>query len=181
MGNNIIRLFLSPVSWFYGMVILLRNRLFDWRILPSESFRVPVISVGNLTVGGTGKTPHIEYLIRLLGNRLRIAVLSRGYGRRGGGFVIAGDKSNSRILGDEPYLIYRKYPEVTVAVDANRRRGIRRLLSLPESIRPEVILLDDAFQHRYVKPSLSILLIDINRPLHLDSLLPAGRLREPAR
>lgn len=172
--------FMIPLSWLYGVVVGLRNLLFDLRVLPSERFGIPVISIGNIIAGGTGKTPHTEFLIRVLSGKYRVAVLSRGYGRRSHGFVIAGECSDCRSLGDEPYQIYRKFPGITVAVDANRRRGIRRLLALPDDRRPEVILLDDAFQHRYVRPSLSILLTDYSRPLHGDCLLPAGRLRENA-
>ena len=172
---------LLPFSWLYGLGVWVRNKLFDWKILPAETFDVPVISIGNLAVGGTGKTPHTEYLIRLLSHRYRVAVLSRGYRRKTRGFVLAGKHADSRSIGDEPYQMYRKFPEITVAVDSNRRRGIRNLLACPEIQRPEVILLDDAFQHRYVKPSLSILLTDSRRPFYEDRLLPAGRLREPAR
>jgi tetraacyldisaccharide 4'-kinase len=163
------------------MAVWLRNGSFDMNILSSEEFDVPVISVGNLTVGGTGKTPHIEYLIRLLKTKYRVAVLSRGYKRKTSGFVLAAKTSSAQTVGDESYQIFRKFSGIIVAVDANRRRGIRRLLALPDAERPEVILLDDAFQHRYVKPSLSILLSDYNRPFFKDRLLPAGRLREPAK
>jgi tetraacyldisaccharide 4'-kinase len=171
---------LLPLSWLYGLGVWVRNKLFDWKILPAETFDVPVISVGNLAAGGTGKTPHTEYLIRLLRKKFRVAVLSRGYKRKTRGFVLAGKDACYRSIGDEPYQIYRKFPEVLVAVDANRRRGIRNLLDSPIVRRPNVIILDDAFQHRYVKPSLAVLLTDSRRPFFEDRLLPAGRLREPA-
>ena len=171
---------LLPFSWLYGLGVGIRNKLFDWKILPVEKFDIPVISIGNLTVGGTGKTPHTEYLIRLLSKKYRVAVLSRGYKRKSSGFVLADEHVDNRSIGDEPYQMHRKFPEILVAVDTDRRRGIRHLLSLWEDEKPEVILLDDAFQHRYVKPSLSILLTDIRRPFYDDYLLPAGRLREPA-
>lgn len=171
---------LLPLSWLYGLGVDLRNKLFDWKILPTEEFSVPVISIGNITVGGTGKTPHTEYLIRLLNSKFKVAVLSRGYKRKTKGFILADKKSSSSNIGDEPYQIFRKFPEIVVAVDSDRRRGIHKLLSLPEENRPEIILLDDAFQHRYVTPSLSILLTDSNRLFYDDKLLPAGRLREPA-
>jgi tetraacyldisaccharide 4'-kinase len=171
---------LLPFSWLYGIGVWVRNKLFDWKILPVETFDIPVISVGNLAVGGTGKTPHTEYLIRLLSRKYRVAVLSRGYKRKTRGFILAGKHADNRSIGDEPYQMYRKFPEIRVAVDSNRRRGIRNLLDFPKIQRPEVILLDDAFQHRYVKPSLSILLTDSRRPFYEDYLLPAGRLREPA-
>lgn len=170
---------LRPLAWLYGCIVRLRNKLFDWHILPSEKFPVPVICIGNLTVGGTGKTPHTEYLAGRLRKERRVAVLSRGYKRRSRGFVLANEVTTAEELGDEPFQIKQKFPDVLVAVDANRRRGIRLLLSLPPEIRPEVILLDDAFQHRYVIPSLSILLTDNARLFTQDYLLPAGRLREP--
>lgn len=139
-----------------------------------------MICVGNLAVGGTGKTPHVEYLIRLLKNKYRVAMLSRGYKRRSKGFVLADEKSHFADLGDEPFQIWCKFPDILVAVDANRQRGIETLLALPEEKRPQVILLDDAFQHRYVTPSLSIVLTEYHRLFYEDTLLPAGRLREPA-
>ena len=176
--NFKINKWLYPLAWIYGLVVTFRNKLFDWGILQGETFPVPVISIGNITVGGTGKTPHTEYLINLLSQKYRVAVLSRGYKRKTKGFVLADENTNSCIIGDEPMQIHRKFPSVIVAVDANRRRGIRNLLNLPENQKPEVILLDDAFQHRYVKPSFSILLTDSARPFYDDYLLPAGRLRE---
>lgn len=172
---------LTPLAWLYGCVVRLRNRLFDWNVLPSEQFPVPVICIGNLAVGGTGKTPHTEYLAGMLQGRRRVAVLSRGYKRRSRGFVLANEVTTAEELGDEPFQIKQKFPDVLVAVDANRRRGIRLLLSLPPEIRPEIILLDDAFQHRYVRPTLSILLTDHARLFTWDRLLPVGRLREPRR
>ncbi len=167
---------LTPISWLYGLVVETRNKLFDWGILPTEEFAIPIISVGNLAVGGTGKTPHVEYLIELLSPHYRIAVLSRGYKRKSRGFVFADENSTVRTLGDEPYQIKKKFPHLIVAVDGNRRRGIKRLQK--EHPELDVILLDDAFQHRYVTPLASIILTDYNRALHLDRLLPAGRLRE---
>jgi len=169
---------LYPVAWIYGLVVSFRNKLFDLGVLPGETFLVPVISIGNITVGGTGKTPHTEYIIDLLCQKYRVAVLSRGYKRKTKDFILADKNSDSSQIGDEPLQIFRKFPNILVAVDANRRRGIRNLLNLPENQKPDVILLDDAFQHRYVKPSLSILLTDINRPFYDDYILPAGRLRE---
>ena len=176
--NFKMKKWLYPLAWIYSLILTFRNKLFDWGVLSSESFPVPVISIGNITVGGTGKTPHTEYLIELLSKKYRVAVLSRGYKRKTQGFVLADENSNSLQIGDEPLQMYRKFPSVLIAVDANRRRGIRNLLHLPGNQKPDVILLDDAFQHRYVKPSLSILLTDSNRPFYDDYLLPAGRLRE---
>lgn len=172
---------LSPLSFLYGIGVRVRNFLFDKGLIQEKTYPIPIISIGNLSVGGTGKTPHTEYLIKLLKDKYRVAVLSRGYKRKSKGFVIATAESNSRDIGDEPFQIKTKFPEVEVAVDSDRRNGIKHLLSLPGSRRPEVILLDDAFQHRYVKPSLSILLTDYKRPFYNDSLLPGGRLREPAK
>ncbi|MDR3218516.1 MAG: tetraacyldisaccharide 4'-kinase [Dysgonamonadaceae bacterium] len=172
--------FLLPLAWLYGLVVWLRNKLFDRNILPVEVFSVPLISIGNIRVGGTGKTPHTEYLIRLLSKKYKIAVLSRGYKRQTSGFIRADENANSRSIGDEPLQMYRKFPGITVAVDSNRRRGIKNLLKLPKDERPDVVLLDDAFQHRYVKPSLSLLLTSSKQPLYDDCLLPVGRLREPA-
>jgi tetraacyldisaccharide 4'-kinase len=168
-----------PLACLYGIAVGLRNLLFDLKLLPVKEFDIPVICVGNLAAGGTGKTPHIEYLIRLLKDKYRIAVLSRGYKRRTCGFRMAGLTDDSRSIGDEPYQIYKKFPDIIVAVDANRCRGVRQLLALPADRRPQIVMLDDGFQHRYIKPSLSILLSDFERPFYKDKLLPAGRLREP--
>ncbi|MBQ7823703.1 MAG: tetraacyldisaccharide 4'-kinase [Bacteroidaceae bacterium] len=170
--------YLWPFSFLYGLGVAIRNRFFDWGILPSEEFNIPIISVGNITVGGTGKTPHIEYLIRLLSPQYRVAVLSRGYKRKSRGFVLANENSTDIELGDEAYQIKRKFPNLIVAVDANRREGIKKLMKLTPQI--DIILLDDAYQHRYVKPGVSILLTDYNRIIYKDKLLPVGRLREPA-
>ena len=172
-----------PVAWplalCYGVGVRLRNICFDLGLLPSVSYPVAVISVGNLSAGGAGKTPLVEYLIRLLSDRYRVAVLSRGYRRKTKGYVLADASSTARDIGDEPSQMKRKYPTITVAVDADRRRGMRRLLSLPEAERPQVVLLDDAFQHRYVRPSLSLLATDSHRLFCHDHLLPVGTLREP--
>ena len=169
---------LLPLSWLYGLGVKFRNMLFEIGILRSESFDVPVISVGNITVGGTGKTPHVEYLIELLKDKAKVAVLSRGYKRRTRGFVIADDNATAKTIGDEPLQMKRKYgDDITVAVDRKRCHGIRQLTSDEDGI--DVILLDDAFQHRYVQPGVNILLVDYHRLIIYDKLLPAGRLREP--
>lgn len=171
-------LLLYPVSRVYAFVMWVRNRMFDHGILKQEEFDVPVISVGNIAVGGTGKTPHVEYLANRLMETHHLAVLSRGYKRSTRGFVLASPQSRPEDIGDESYQIYRKFgPNVTVAVCANRREGIRRLLEIDPKI--DMILLDDAFQHRYVKPSASIVLTEYSRPLYTDEILPYGRLREP--
>lgn len=167
---------LAPLSWIYGAAITLRNKCYDWHIFRSTAFPVPVITVGNLTVGGTGKTPHTELLVELLRDERQPAVLSRGYKRRTKGFHYVETFSTVTAVGDEPLQLKQKFPALTVAVDADRVRGIRRLLAAAEP--PDVIILDDAFQHRRVRPSLSLLLIDYHRPLHRDHLLPWGRLRD---
>ncbi len=158
------------------MVTSLRNELFDLKILSSREFDIPVISIGNITVGGTGKTPHTEYIANLLKSNFKVATLSRGYKRKTRGFYIVEATSKVKQVGDEPLQMKLKYNELTVAVDANRVRGIEKLLALP--LKPQVILLDDAFQHRYVTPGINILLTDYNHLITKDSLLPYGRLRE---
>ncbi len=171
---------LAPLSLLYGIAVGIRNKLFDWKILKSEEFDIPVISVGNLTVGGTGKTPHTEYIIDLLRKRHKVALLSRGYKRKTSGYHLATDSSTSKEIGDEPYQIKKKFPEIYVAVDEDRRRGIHHLCEDGLSKDCEVILLDDAFQHRYVTPGINIVLTDYNRPIYEDALLPTGMLREPS-
>jgi tetraacyldisaccharide 4'-kinase len=150
-------------------------------VLKSSRYGIPVICVGNLAVGGTGKTPLVDYLLQLLSHQYRIAVLSRGYKRKSTGYILANEQSTSVDIGDEACQIKQKYPHVIVAVDSKRCRGMNHLLAMPEDVRPQVVLLDDGFQHRYVKPSLSILITDFNRLYYQDKLLPAGRLREPAK
>ncbi len=171
---------LLPLSWIYGIGIGFRNLLFEMGILKSKSYSIPVISLGNITVGGTGKTPHVEYLIRLLKDKVNVAVLSRGYKRVTSGFVLANELTPMEDIGDEPYQIKRKFPNVTVAVDKNRRHGIEKLIN-DTGKDIDVILLDDAFQHRYVNPGINILLVDYHRLIIYDTLLPAGRLREPVK
>jgi tetraacyldisaccharide 4'-kinase len=168
---------LLPLSWLYGLGVKLRNTMFDIGILKSRAFDVPVISVGNITVGGTGKTPHVEYLIAMMKDRFRVAVLSRGYKRKSKGFVLADADTPMQDIGDEPWQMKHKYPDVTVAVDKSRCHGIDMLLDGDKQL--DAILLDDAFQHRYVKPGINILLVDYHRLIVYDKLLPAGRLREP--
>ncbi len=168
-----------PLSWLYGLGVRLRNQLFELGILKSRSFDVPVISVGNITVGGSGKTPHVEYLINLLKDRMKIAVLSRGYKRKSRGYVLAGKETVMRDIGDEPYQMKNKFRNIHVAVDKDRCHGIERLIGDEETKDTDVILLDDAYQHRYVKPGINILLVDYHRLIIYDKLLPAGRLREP--
>ena len=170
---------LLPLSWIYGSIVRFRNWLFDIGVKKSKSFALPVISVGNITVGGSGKTPHVEYLVRLLQDKVKIAVLSRGYKRKSRGYVLAEEDTEMKEIGDEPFQMHQKFPGIYVAVDAKRVRGIQHLQDDEETKDVEVILLDDAFQHRYVKPGINILLVDYHRLIIYDKILPAGRLREP--
>lgn len=172
-----LRLLAFPLSIVYGIITWLRNKLYDTGIFRSASFGLPVISVGNLSVGGTGKTPHIEYLVRLLKNKYRVATLSRGYGRSSSGFLIADESATASDIGDEPLQFKKKFGnEVIVSVDRKRAHGIKKLQEL--SSKPGVILLDDAFQHRAVAPSLSIVLTDQSNIYLGDHMLPTGSLRE---
>ncbi len=173
---NLLRKILFPFAILYGFITSVRNFLFDKGILKSYSFDIPIIAVGNLSVGGTGKTPQIEYLIRLLSPNYKIATLSRGYKRKSKGFVLADSTCNAEILGDEPFQFYKKFSNIQVAVDADRKNGIEQLLS--QSEKPEIILLDDAFQHRKVKAGFYILLTSYGDLYSDDFMLPTGNLRE---
>ena len=167
-----LRLLLFPFSILYGFVILIRNKLYDWGIFKSTTFDLPVICIGNLVVGGSGKTPLTEYLVRLLdGNK--IAILSRGYGRKTKGFILADDMATVETIGDEPMQYYQKFKNITVAVCEDRVEGINQLKD-----HHDVILLDDAYQHRAVKPGFSILLFEYEKLKHWQFLMPAGNLRE---
>ncbi|MBO0322593.1 tetraacyldisaccharide 4'-kinase [Muricauda sp. CAU 1633] len=166
-----------PFSLVYALVVHLRNLLYNVGIFKSISYKTPTLCVGNLSVGGTGKTPMIEFLIRLLDNH-KVAVLSRGYKRKSEGFLLADENSSVLDLGDEPYQLHQKFPETTVAVDADRRNGITQLES---RVQPEIILLDDAFQHRRVKPNFSILLTAYGQLYVDDWYLPTGNLRDSKR
>ena len=173
-----MRFLLSPVALLFNCVTWIRNQLFEWELLPSKQFPVPIICIGNIAVGGTGKTPFTEYLIALLKDQYRVATLSRGYKRDTKGFVLANICCTASEVGDEACQIKQKYPDITVAVDENRRRGIKYLLALPEEERPSVILLDDAMQHRYVRPSLTIMLTGYQNMYYEYFILPVGNLRE---
>ena len=154
--------------------------MFKWHILKQKEFPVPVVVVGNISAGGTGKTPHTEYVIDLLRYKYHIGMLSRGYKRKTKGFVLATSRSTPLDIGDEPYQIYQKFGrDISVAVCEDRCTGIEELLRLDPRIN--LIVLDDAFQHRYVKPTVSIVLTEFNNPVFFDKLLPLGRLREPAK
>ena len=171
-----LRIILFPLSIFYWIITSLRNFLFNIGIFESYQFDIPIICVGNLNIGGTGKTPQIEYLIRLLSNKYKIATLSRGYKRESTGFILANNNSDARNLGDEPFQFFNKFKNILVAVDADRKNGIENLLSLNN--KPEIILLDDAFQHRKVKCGLYILLTTYSDLFCHDFILPTGNLRE---
>lgn len=170
----ISRVFLFP----YWLVLKIRHALYDSGRIKSVQHPVPVISVGNVTVGGTGKTPMVEYLVDLLQGSCRVAVLSRGYKRKGKGFHLVREDDTAVVAGDEALQIKRKFPHVLVAVDADRNHGVEQLLALPAGQRPQLVLLDDGFQHRRLKPSADIVLVDYKRPIYKDDLLPAGRLRD---
>ncbi len=177
--NKLIsNLLLLPASKLYGMGVGIRNLMFKWRILKQREFDVPVVVVGNLAVGGTGKTPHVEYILDLLKFKYRIGMISRGYKRKTRGFVLATRRSTPLDIGDEPYQIYQKFGrDISVAVCEDRCAGIEELLRIDPKIN--LIVLDDAFQHRYVKPTVSIVLTDFNAPVSSDPPPPTGRLREP--
>ena len=171
-----LRKILKPFSILYGKVVNVRNRMYDKGTLKSTKFNIPIIVVGNLSVGGTGKSPMIEYLIRLLQNDYRVAVLSRGYKRDSKGFKLATSKTTVAEIGDEPMQFFKKFKNIIVAVDAKRVNGIEQLLQLEKP--PEIILLDDAFQHRKVTAGFNILLTPYYNLYADDSMLPTGNLRE---
>lgn len=169
---------LRPLACIYGLGVTLRNFAFKIGLLKERSYPIPVICIGNITVGGTGKTPHVEYVLSKLLPQYRVAVLTRGYGRKSRGQVIAEQDSPVSLIGDEPRQIKLKYPEVIVVVDADRCRAMDYLLALDAEIRPDVVVMDDGLQHRYLKPSYRIMLMDYNRPIDEDHLMPEGNLRE---
>lgn len=174
--NRPARPALLPLSLIFGGIVRLRNYMYDRGVCRISSFDTPSICIGNISVGGTGKTPHTEYLVRLLQKEHKVAVLSRGYKRKTKGFVLSATHSSLHEVGDEALQIAQKFPEITVAVHENRVKGMQQLLKVRPEI--EVVLLDDAFQHRRLKAGLSIVLLDYGRPVHKDYLLPAGNLRE---
>ena len=172
-----LRYLFFPFSIIYGCITFLRNKLYDWNIFKSVKFSIPVINIGNLSVGGTGKTPHTEYLIRLLRGDYQLFTLSRGYGRKEPGFKIADENSSARQIGDEPLAYYRKYGDsIGVAVDANRVMGVIGICR--EKPETNVVLLDDAYQHRAIYAGLNILITTFDRPFYKDFILPVGDLRE---
>ncbi len=171
---QLLRKIAFPFSLIYALVVVIRNFFYDKGFFSSISYKTPTICVGNLSVGGTGKTPMVEYLIRLLKGH-KTAVLSRGYKRKSKGFLLADSKSTVEDLGDEPFQMFRKFPKTTLAVDADRRNGIT---TLEKTIKPDIILLDDAFQHRKVSPNISILLTAFDKLYVDDWYLPTGDLRD---
>ncbi len=173
---NYLKILLYPISLLYGLVMWIRNRLYDAGTLTAVSFDLPTIAVGNLSVGGTGKTPHVEYLIRLLKDHFVVATLSRGYNRRSRGYLLADENSTAAHLGDEPMQFHQKFPDISVSVGEERMLAIPQLLG--EKPDTQVVLLDDAFQHRSIKPGLNILITEYNRPFTRDHVVPFGRLRE---
>ncbi|MGB0177480.1 MAG: tetraacyldisaccharide 4'-kinase, partial [Owenweeksia sp.] len=170
------RRLLWPFSLIYDSITRVRNTAFDQGILPSRSFSVPVIAVGNLSTGGTGKTPMVEFLLRKLETYKR-AVVSRGYGRRTSGLIIATPEHTARDIGDEPLQVFRKFPDIQMVLSEKRVVGLEALQNTPA----EVVILDDAFQHRYVKPGFHVLLTTFQNPFYADLVLPAGNLRESSR
>ena len=175
---NLLKKIAFPISLLYALVVYIRNFLYDVGIFKSKSFKTPIICIGNLSVGGTGKTPMVEFLISHLKKEYKVAILSRGYKRKSNGFVLANANSTVEELGDEPFQVYSKFPEAIVAVDADRRNGIS---ALEKNNEPDVIVLDDAFQHRKVKPSKSILLTAYGDLYTNDWYLPTGNLRDSKR
>ncbi|MGH1434974.1 MAG: tetraacyldisaccharide 4'-kinase [Lewinella sp.] len=174
--RKLVQLLLAPFSLLYGLGVSLRNAFYRAGLLKSMTFSVPVISVGNLSVGGAGKTPHIEYLIRLLRDHIQIATLSRGYSRKTRGFLEVERNNNAERVGDEPLQFKRKYPDIGVYVAEDRAFAIPQIVMKKSDT--QMVLLDDAFQHRSVKPGVNILLTEYSNRFTQDFLLPAGRLRE---
>ena len=173
---SVVRILLYPFALIYGAIVWLRNRMYDAGVFSSIEFSVPVITVGNLSTGGTGKTPHVEYLVRLLQYQYKVATMSRGYKRHTQGFLVADEQTNALRIGDEPMQYHMKYPELVVSVAEERMIAIPALLQRRPDI--DVILLDDAYQHRSVKAGFSILITDYAKPFYKDYILPFGSLRE---
>lgn len=170
------KILLAPFSLLYGIGVSIRDLLYRKGLLKGISFDIPVISVGNLSVGGAGKTPHIEYLVRLLRDYIDVATLSRGYKRKTKGFLVVQSHNTAEMVGDEPLQFKRKFPKLLITVAENRTFAIPEILKISPNI--QTILLDDAFQHRSIQPGLNILLTEFNHPFTRDYLLPSGRLRE---
>ncbi len=173
---TLLRVLLFPLAVLYGLIVSIRNLLFDRNILKSTSFNLPIINVGNLSVGGTGKTPQIEYLVNLLQDSYQTAILSRGYKRKSKGFVLANNNSTFLDLGDEPFQYHQKFKKVQVAVDGDRVAGVHNILKKKPTT--QVILLDDAYQHRKIKAGFTILLSSYDKLFYNDFIMPTGNLRE---
>ncbi|GLU42453.1 tetraacyldisaccharide 4'-kinase [Allomuricauda sp. NBRC 101325] len=171
---QVLRKIAFPISLIYALVVYVRNFLFDLGVFKSKSFSTPTICIGNISVGGTGKTPMTEFILKLLNDK-KVAVLSRGYKRQSKGFVLANENSSVLELGDEPFQIHKKFPNVTIAVDGDRRNG---MANLEQKVQPDVIVLDDAMQHRWVKPTITILLTAYSKLYVNDWYLPTGDLRD---
>ncbi len=176
MEKTLKHIVLYPLSLLYGLIVDIRNWLFDEKIFHSVSFDIPTIVIGNLAVGGTGKTPHAEFVLSHLQEEWKTAFLSRGYKRKTKGFGLADEKASATTIGDEPFQIFRKFPKVIVAVHEKRVEGVERLLRLFPDL--QLIVLDDAFQHRFLLPGFSVLLTDYSNLYPTDFFLPAGSLRE---
>lgn len=176
LDNIIVKLILAPLSLLYGLGIGIRNSFYNSGLIRSVKFNLPVISVGNLSVGGAGKTPHIEYLLHLLHEYIEVGTLSRGYKRNTTGYLDVEAEHSASEVGDEPLQFRRKFPDIAVTVCENRAYGIPQMVGRHPGL--QAILLDDAFQHRAVIPGLNIMLTEYNRPFFKDFLLPSGRLRE---
>ncbi len=170
------KILLMPAAFLYKQAVRLRHRLFDWGVLRSEKFDVPIICIGNITVGGTGKTPMAEMVIAYMRQMHNVALLSRGYGRRTKGYLEVATDAHYRDVGDEPLQIKRKFPDTVVVVCERRADGIRHLMAEHPEI--DLIVMDDGFQHRYVEPKINIVMIDATRPVQHDRMLPAGTLRD---
>ncbi len=172
----VFKILMYPLALIYGLAIWIRNKFFEWELMPEQQFDLPVIGIGNLMVGGTGKTPHVEYLLRMLQGRYKTATLSRGYGRKSLGYILADGQSIAEEIGDEPMLYATKFKDTLVVVCEKRMFAIPNLIGdHPET---DVIIMDDAFQHRTVKAGLNILLTTFDKPFYTDFLLPVGSLRE---
>ncbi|MBW8332082.1 MAG: tetraacyldisaccharide 4'-kinase [Prolixibacteraceae bacterium] len=172
------KLLLYPLSAVYGLVVSMRNFMYDYKLFKSTEFEIPVISIGNITVGGTGKTPHTEYLVELLQKQFQVTTISRGYKRKTKGYQEVEVGSLASNVGDEPLQIKTKFADIQVVVDESRVHAIEKIQKQDAETLPDIILLDDAFQHRSVSAGINILLIDFNRPIDKDQLMPVGRLRE---
>ena len=171
-----MRILLLPIAFFHHIILRIRHKLYDWHLLKSKRFEVPIIGVGNLALGGTGKTPHVAYLADLLSEQYRVCIVSRGYGRKTKGFQLANTACTAETVGDEPVQYVNKFSDVMVAVDENRNRAVELMDTLDRP--PEVYLLDDAFQHRSTQAGLNILLTTYDKPYSKDFLFPAGTLRD---